>query len=365
MRPDERWERTLPPAIGERSGGGRDGGRLEPAGPWSPGSAVEGAPSRLQPAMRFLARALDPGFAPAGRESDEQTEKAELDRFTLDDLGEALAYMRAGLLHDMQRQDPATYGLRSRRHADLDAATLEAASQILERHGGRQRRFLQDISHDLRSPLNSILFLADALRSGHSGPLNPVQVRQVEVLFMAAVTLVKMVNDVIDFARLGTDAPLVSAQAPFSLESVLTDVNGLVGPVVAHNGVELNLSMRAEGLRTGDAQVVNRVLLNLISNAVQALPDGGRIDVVFEDTDDGGLHLEVRDSGTEAPITKIRAALESDDPDHLAGETRGWTHGLGLSISARLIRAAGGSISIDTTPEGGAAFDVLLPFPPL
>ena len=315
--------------------------------------------------MRFLARALDPGFAPSGRESDAQTEKAELARLTLDDLGEALAHMRAGLLRDMERQDPATYGLRSRRHADLDAATLEAASQILERHGGRQRRFLQDISHDLRSPLNSILFLADALRSGHSGPLNPIQARQVEVLFMAAVTLVKMVNDVIDFARLGTDAPLVATRTPFSLESVLTDVNGLVGPVVAHNGVDLNLEMRAAGLRTGDAQVVNRVLLNLVSNAVHALPDGGRIDVTFEDTDDGSLHLEVRDSGTEAPIERIRAALESDDPDRLAGETRGWTHGLGLSISARLVRAAGGSISIGQTPVGGANFAVLLPFPPL
>ena len=315
--------------------------------------------------MRILARALDPGFAPAGREADEETEKAELARLTLDDLGEALAHMRAGLLREMQRHDPATSGLWAQRHADLDASTLEAASKILERHDGRQRRFLQDISHDLRSPLNSILFLADALRSEHSGPLNPVQVRQVEVLFMAAVTLVKMVNDVIDFARLGTDAPLVSARAPFSLESVVTDVTGLIGPVVAHNGVDLKLELRAAGLRTGDAQVVNRVLLNLVSNAVQALPDGGRIEVDLEDADDGALRMEVRDSGAEAPIEKIRTALDSDDPDHLAGETRGWTHGLGLSISARLVRAAGGSISVDRTSAGGAAFSVLLPFPPL
>ena len=49
----------------------------------------------------------------------------------------------------------------------------------------------------------------------------------------------------------------------------------------------------------------------------------------------------------------------------LAGETRGWTHGLGLSISATLVRAAGGSISVARTADGGAAFVVLLPFPPL
>jgi signal transduction histidine kinase len=315
--------------------------------------------------MRFLARALDPGAPASDGDTDARSAAAPPEPLDLDDLGEALAHMRAGLLRDAERQDRATFGLRARRHADLDAATLEAVSQIVERHGSRQRRFLQDISHDLRSPLNSILFLADALRSGHSGPLNPVQVRQVEVLFMAAVTLVKMVNDVIDFARIGTDAPLTSTMIPFSLETVVSDVRGLVGPVVAHNGVELSIEMPAAGLRNGDAQILNRVLLNLVSNAVHALPDGGHIEVRIGDSRDGGLRIEVTDSGTDAPIGKIRSALEADDPDRLAGETRGWTHGLGLSISSRLVRAAGGSVTVEATQAGGASFLVVLPFPAL
>ena len=315
--------------------------------------------------MRFLARALDPGVSSPGGDTNARTAAAPSEPLDLDDLGEALARMRAGLLRDAERQDPATFGLRARRHAELDAATLEAVAQIVERHGSRQRRFLQDISHDLRSPLNSILFLADALRSGHSGPLNPVQIRQVEVLFMAAVTLVKMVNDVIDFARIGSDATLTCAMLPFSLETVVSDVRGLIGPVVAHNDVELSIEMPAAGLRTGDAQIVNRVLLNLISNAVTAIPDGGHVEVRIRDCADGGMQIDVVDSGADAPIEKIRAALEADDPDHLAGETRGWTHGLGLSISSRLVRAAGGSVAVEATERGGASFRVILPFPPL
>ncbi len=327
--------------------------------------AVEGAPSRLQPAMRILARALDPDADPLARDSNAVAETGAADELSLDDIGEALARMRAGLLRDAEGQDPSTHGLRARRHADLDAAALEAVSQILERNAFRQRRFLQDISHDLRSPLNSILFLADALKTEHSGPLNPVQARQVDVLFMAAVTLVKMVNDVIDFARLGGSAPMASAKLPFSLETVMSDVESLVGPLVAHNGVDLGIEMRAKGLRTGDSQVLNRVLLNLISNAIHALHDGGKVGVLVTDQDDGYLQVVVSDDGQNVPIEKIRSVLDADDPYRLAGQTRGWTHGLGLSISARLVRAAGGSIAVETAADGGAVFTVLLPFPPL
>ena len=315
--------------------------------------------------MRILARALDPDADQLARDSNAVAETGAADELSLDDIGEALARMRAGLLRDAEGQDPSTHGLRARRHADLDAAALEAVSQILERNAFRQRRFLQDISHDLRSPLNSILFLADALKTEHSGPLNPVQARQVDVLFMAAVTLVKMVNDVIDFARLGGSAPMASAKLSFSLETVMSDVESLVGPLVAHTGVDLGIEMSAKGLRTGDSQVLNRVLLNLISNAIHALHDGGAVGVLLTDQDDGNLQIVVSDDGQNVPIEKIRSVLDADDPYRLAGQTRGWTHGLGLSISARLVRAAGGSIAVETAADGGAVFTVLLPFPPL
>ena len=365
MRPDNRRERTLPPLSDEEPGGGGDGGQPNPDRSWSPGSAVEGAPSRLQPAMRILARALNPDTGSFAGEPHVQTAPTEAQDLTLDDIGEALARMRAGLLRAEEGQDPSTRGLRARRHADLDAAAMEAASQILDRHAFRQRRFLQDISHDLRSPLNSILFLADALKSEHSGSLNPVQARQVEVLFMAAVTLVKMVNDVIDFARLGSSTPMASAMMPFSLETVIADVQSLVGPLVSHNDVELGIEVKAAGLRTGDSQVLNRVLLNLISIAIHALHDGGTVDVRLADQQDGSLGIVVSDSGQQVPIERIRAVLDADDPNRLAGETRGWTHGLGLSISARLVRATGGSVAVDTGSEGGAVFTVILPFPPI
>ena len=76
-------------------------------------------------------------------------------------------------------------------------------------------------------------------------------------------------------------------------------------PLVAHNDVDLRIEMRAKGLRTGDSQVLNRVLLNLISNAIHALHDGGKVGVQVTDQDDGYLQVVVSDDGQNVPIEKI------------------------------------------------------------
>ncbi len=213
--------------------------------------------------------------------------------------------------------------------------------------------------------MNSILFLADALRAEQSGPLNHVQERQVGVLYTAAVTLVKMVNDLIDFARLGTRERIRVAESSFSMESVLADVTNLVGPLVTHRGIELRTEVRAEGLRSGDPQLLSRVLLNLVSNAVQAVDEGGHVTVHVSESDDGHLRIEVADDRVGTDVEGLRQLLEAAERGALPGETRGWTRGLGLSISARLIRVAGGEITVCNLKGEGTVFTVSLPFPGL
>jgi two-component system sensor histidine kinase MtrB len=312
-----------------------------------------------------LVRALAAGDEPLTDDPGTDTSSGAAPDLALDDLGEAVARLRGELLREGIGSDDPNGPQWARRHAELDAAALEAASEVLRAYAERNRRFLQDVSHDLRSPLNSILFLADALRNEHSGPLNAVQSRQMDVLFMATVTLVKMVNDLIDFARLQDGAPITVGRAAFSLETVVEDVRRLVGPLVSYHRAELRVETAAEGLRTGDPQLLSRVLLNLVSNALQAIPDGGTAELSMRDDADGSLVIEVREDGDGADLERIRRVIHAHDPDAVSGETRGWTHGLGLSISARLVRAAGGRIDVGASPGGGAAFTVLLPFPPL
>jgi signal transduction histidine kinase len=247
-------------------------------------------------------------------------------------------------------------------HAALDRTLLSAAVATLDRNTDAHRRMVQDVSHDLRSPLNSILFLADALRSERSGSLTPPQSHQMSVLYTAAVTLVRMANDLIDFSRLGVgQEKIVVSTASFSLETVIEDVRNLVGPLATHRRVELRTVFSAEGLRHGDQRLLSRVLLNLVSNALEASDNGGTVTLEFSDAESGDLCIEVRDDRGGTDVEALRQ-LMSVTEDRWPGETRGWTRGLGLTISARLTEAAGGRIDVLSRSGNGTVFRVELPF---
>ncbi|MBT8478946.1 MAG: HAMP domain-containing histidine kinase [Gemmatimonadetes bacterium] len=247
-------------------------------------------------------------------------------------------------------------------HGALDQALLGVALATESRTAAAHRRMLEDVSHDLRSPLNSILFLADALQGERSGPLNDVQARQLGILYTAAVTLVGLVNDLIDFARLDSRERIRVAAVSFSLESVVRDVEGLLGPIVALRDVSLGFDIETEGLRTGDPQLLSRVLLNLVSNAVQAVDQGGRVAVRADEIERGELRIEISDDRAETDEARLRSLIDSAAEGRLPGETRGWTHGLGLTICARLVKAAGGRLKIARRRSEGTAFIVELPF---
>jgi len=222
---------------------------------------------------------------------------------------------------------------------------------------------VQDVSHDIRSPLNSILFLADALRSERAGPLTTAQSHQMSVLYTAAVTLVRMANDLIDFSRLGVgQGRIMVSEASFSLETVVADVRNLVGPLAVHRGAELTTVFDAEGPRNGDQRLLSRILLNLVSNALEAVDHGGVVTLEFSDTDEGDLRIEVSDDRGGTDVEALRQLLSITD-DRWPGETRGWTRGLGLTISARFVEAAGGRIDVLSRTGQGTVFQVELPFP--
>ena len=247
-------------------------------------------------------------------------------------------------------------------HRILDRELLAAADAHIRDQELGSRRILEDVSHDLRSPLNSILFLADALRAEHGGPLNPVQSRQMNVLYSATVTLVRLVNDLIDFARLGTREHITVAKAPFSMEPLLADVSNLAGPLTSHRNVTLSTKVGTDGPRFGDQHLLSRVLLNLIFNAIQAVDEGGSVSVEVSDSHTGDLMIEIRDSRVGTDIEQLRRVVSDAEAGLLPGETRGWTRGLGLTVCTRLVMAAGGRIVVTGESGGGAVFQVDLPF---
>lgn len=325
---------------------------------WDPERIVFDAPAPLRPLIVDLLGAV--GVADVSlRDLRRRLPERPAADCSPDEMGAAVALVRSAV--EQASAAGAAAETTRTRHACLDAASVAWAEDALERRSRKQRHLLRDVSHDIRSPLNSILFLADALRSGHSGELSGVQKRQVDVLFMAAVTLVKLVNDLIDYAHLDDTAEIAVADTAFSTGTVIDEVRGLLGPLLDYHDVELTVDESDDAPRQGDARLLNRILLNLVSNAIQAMPEGGRVRVVIEDHDEG-LEVRVEDDGPGVDLAEVRESLDAAVTGGSLAETEGWTHGLGLSISARLAHAAGGGVTVEANEPAGTRFVVRLPF---
>ncbi len=328
---------------------------------WRPERVRQGIPIQLGALVDYLeARLLGPP-EPRPEPGGTRSKPDPPPEITVEEAVAAARVLRDEIQHGAERGAPPE--LVRELHARLDRELGEVAGGLLKKLGDESRRLLRDVSHDIRSPLNSILFLADALISEHSGGLNEVQRRQIGVLYTAAVSLVGLVNDLIDAARLGDGADIAIASERFSMEAVLNEVEHLVGPLAQHREIRLGFRLETLGPRIGDRRLLTRVLLNLTTNALQACEPGDRGEVRVTEPELGSLRLVVWDDGPGTDAGGLAALIGGErpptrDPDGQAA----WTHGLGLSICARLVRAAGGRIELESEPGVGSSFTVELPF---
>src|SRR5690606_26506730 len=132
---------------------------------------------------------------------------------------------------------------------------------------------LVEVGHDLRSPLASILFLAETLRKGQSGSVNNVQERQLGLIYSAAFGLSAMASDVIELAR-GGDRLASAEPVPFSVADVIHSVRDIVQPMAEEKGLAVVIHTPDSDFRVGHPGALNRVLLNLTTNALKFTSEG-------------------------------------------------------------------------------------------
>ena len=130
-----------------------------------------------------------------------------------------------------------------------------------------------EVAHDLRSPLTSILFLAETLQRARSGPVNPVQERQLGLIYSAAFGLSSVASDVIELAR-GGDRLVDLDPIPFSVTDILESVRDIVQPIAEEKSLTVRLTPPEADFRIGHPVALSRVLLNLTTNALKFTAEG-------------------------------------------------------------------------------------------
>ena len=225
---------------------------------------------------------------------------------------------------------------------------------------------LMEIAHDLRSPLTSILFLAETLRRGQSGEVNEIQHRQLGIVYSAALGLTAVVSDVIELAR-GGSRLLEKEPSPLSVSEILESVRDIVRPMAEEKGLTVRLLPLAQDQRLGYPVALSRVLLNLTTNALK-FTDEGFVEIVARAKSPTRVEFSVRDTGNgiarEVLKTLYRPFRRSPSGDRYSFSGTG----LGLSICRRLVEAMGSELQLETDPNWGTRFFFeleLRPAPPL
>lgn len=232
---------------------------------------------------------------------------------------------------------------------------------VMQLTGSTSLQALVEIAHDMRSPLGSILCLAERLRSGQSGAIVGVQERQLGLIYSAALGLSALASDAIELVR-GGDRLVDHTPRAFSLAGVLESVLDIVHPMAEEKGLTLTVSTPEIDHRIGHAAALQRVLLNLITNALKFTPTGG-VEVTVRQLDRVRCEISVRDTGRGIPPDVLATLFDPFRRVRSGGQVFS-SAGLGLAICQKLVAAMGGRIEVESELERGTRFVFDLDLPP-
>ncbi len=243
----------------------------------------------------------------------------------------------------------------ARRAGRIDRDHAARAEELLR----LRDEFVAVISHELRTPMTSIIGYLELISEGDAGPLTTEQRAYLGVVQRSTDRLVELVDELLLVAEAG--------RGQLALELVDVDSGALVTDAVAAGRPAADtrsIVLRAEagdgGTFRGDRKRLGQMLDNLVSNAIKFTPDGGRVSVRSAQTD-GGVLFEVVDSG---------AGITAEDQEHLfdaffrsrtAIERAVPGTGLGLTITKAIVDAHGGAIEVRSPAGGGTTFRVTIP----
>jgi signal transduction histidine kinase len=247
-------------------------------------------------------------------------------------------------------------------HRACEVAAEQKLTAELAGHGGIN--LMSEVAHDMRSPLTSIVFLSEVLLKGHSGPVTPLQRRQLGIVYSAALGLVNLASDLIEVNRSGRrrgHAP----PSPFAVNGLLRGVHDLVQPLVEEKALALVIEPLEADRRMGYPVELSRVLLNLTTNALKYTAEGG-VTLSARHVSGADLHVvrfSVSDTGPGIPDERAESLWQPlrHEPRRESGYTFSGT-GLGLSICRRLVEWLGAELQVESSPAGTTfSFDLDLP----
>jgi len=217
--------------------------------------------------------------------------------------------------------------------------------------------FVNTVSHDLRSPLTSILGYVELIR--RAGEVNRQQAEYIAVIQESVHQITKLINEVLDLGKI--ESRVDKDFTEVSLAEIAKDVLVNLKPMISQNGHKLVADLDKKlPLILGDEVQLRQMVENLIGNAIKYTPAGGVIEVQANQDNDL-LLFQVKDTGRGIPLDEQKRIFEPFyRGQNVSEDTQGT--GLGLAITKTVVDNHRGRIWLDSSVNQGSTFTIMLPF---
>ena len=233
------------------------------------------------------------------------------------------------------------------------AAALEAAEQL-------KTDFLANVSYQLRTPLNAIMGFSEILDHQYFGPLNERQKEYTSGIQESGTRLVSLIDDILDLATIEAGY-LELKKTSVNVKSLLESLNDLTMEWARKNKLEVKLSCPDNKVMIdADERRLKQALLNLIRNAINFTPEGGRINISARKIGDG-VEISINDTGVGISPEDMARIFQPFERTNAAQLVHGHAGaGLGLALVKNIIELHGGAIALDSVQGQGTTVTVRL-----
>ncbi|MBF0409318.1 MAG: response regulator [Candidatus Riflebacteria bacterium] len=251
-----------------------------------------------------------------------------------------------------------------RHNIELENArlVLEQKATELERMSLYKTEFLTKMSHELRTPLNSIMLLSRSISDNTSKTLSESEIESAQIIYKSGTDLLELINDILDLAKIEAGKITLNLEK-VSISSLANSLKRSFIPLFEEKKLRFSITIDEkfpEKINT-DLRKMEQIIRNLLSNALKFTPSGGvSLSFKLSEKKKNAFEISVSDTGIGIPADmhkKIFEPFEQID----SGIARKYSGtGLGLSISQELAKLLGGYIELDSKPEQGTTFTLVL-----
>ena len=238
---------------------------------------------------------------------------------------------------------------------------LAQANEKLQQADRAKTRFFANISHEFRTPLTLIIAPVESILNGDYGATLNKQNTIFNSILQNSLRLLRLINNLLDFTKIEAGRMNIKKEKT-DISKFLDYQKVSVESGARSKGLEIEFHDKTGGLVAYiDRDLMEKAVMNLLSNAFKFTPENGKISVRLETSDQESFSISVQDNGIGVPEDKLETIFQRFSQVDESTSRKYEGTGIGLSLTKEIAELHGGSISVESKPDQGATFTLHIP----